>query len=358
MSETIKSCCGKNKETEDHGHTHTNPKRDKLYIFSILAIVLPSIAAVLFPHGPAWIGQFSGAVIEILLTMWWGVALGIIIMGLMSKIPREYFTGLLGRSGSFSGLLRAAFSGVILDLCSHGILMVAAKLYERGVSLPQVMTFLVASPWNSISITLILIALVGPFWAVSYILGSVVIALCTGLVFQSLTRRKILPDNPNRLDIPPGYNLRRETADLLRGIRISRRGFLGVLSTGWRDGQMIIKWILFGTVLAAAMRTFVPPEIFQGWFGPTLFGLLMTVLIATVIEICSEGSAPMAGEFVHGAGAPGNGFAFLMAGVATDYTEVLVIREFTKSWKIALCLPLVTVPQVVLLAWIMNMAAG
>ncbi len=43
-----------------------------------------------------------------------------------------------------------------------------------------------------------------------------------------------------------------------------------------------------------------------------------------------------------------------MAGVATDYTEVMSIKERTKSWKIALFLPLVTVPQVILIGWLLN----
>lgn len=47
-----------------------------------------------------------------------------------------------------------------------------------------------------------------------------------------------------------------------------------------------------------------------------------------------------------------------MGGVATDYTEIMVLRETTASWKIALFLPLITVPQVALLAWVVNRAAG
>ena len=54
------------------------------------------------------------------------------------------------------------------------------------------------------------------------------------------------------------------------------------------------------------------------------------------------------------AGAPGNSFAFLMTGVSTDYAEIMVLREATKSWRIALFLPLLTVPQVILIAWLMN----
>jgi hypothetical protein len=45
-----------------------------------------------------------------------------------------------------------------------------------------------------------------------------------------------------------------------------------------------------------------------------------------------------------------------MAGVATDYTEVMVIRDTTRSWKLALFLPLISLPQVLLLGWIINLA--
>ena len=43
-----------------------------------------------------------------------------------------------------------------------------------------------------------------------------------------------------------------------------------------------------------------------------------------------------------------------MTGVSTDYTEIMVRREATKSWRIALFLPLLTVPQVILIAALMN----
>ena len=47
-----------------------------------------------------------------------------------------------------------------------------------------------------------------------------------------------------------------------------------------------------------------------------------------------------------------------MAGVATDYTELMSIRDTTGSWRIALALPLVTVPQVVVIGFLLNLAGG
>ncbi|MEZ5919467.1 MAG: permease [Alphaproteobacteria bacterium] len=141
----------------------------------------------------------------------------------------------------------------------------------------------------------------------------------------------------------------------LKAFRPSVRFFKEAGLSALKESRMIIKWLLFGVIIAASIRTFVPTEIFADWFGPSLIGLLLTLVATTIIEVCSEGSAPIASELVTRASAPGNGFAFLMAGVSTDYTEMLVLREFTKSWKISLFLPLVTVPQVVVLGYIMNM---
>ncbi|KZY86225.1 hypothetical protein A3743_17265 [Oleiphilus sp. HI0072] len=95
-------------------------------------------------------------------------------------------------------------------------------------------------------------------------------------------------------------------------------------------------------------------EDFQNYFGPTLLGLGATLIAATIIEVCSEGSTPIAADLMNRANAPGNSFAFLMTGVATDYTEVMVIKDTMKSWKTALYLPLLTVPQVIVVAMILN----
>lgn len=318
-----------------------------LVIFSILGLYFSGLDI-------PYIAHFSHAIIEFLSRMWWGVVLGILFVGLMDKIPRDYYTAVLGRGDTFGGIIRAAIAGVFLDLCSHGILMVGAKLYERGASLAQVMTFLIASPWNSLSLTIILVSLIGLKWTLIYIAGSVVIAVLTGLVYKALVTAGKLPDNPNKTDLTEGFSLKADAKARLKKFKFSRGFFKDIALGGFKESKMIIKWLLFGVIIAAAIRTFVPPDIFSDWFGPTVVGLLLTLVATTIIEVCSEGSAPIASDLVTRAAAPGNGFVFLMAGVATDYTEIMVLREFTKSWKIALFLPLITVPQVILLGYIMN----
>ena len=76
-----------------------------------------------------------------------------------------------------------------------------------------------------------------------------------------------------------------------------------------------------------------------------MLGLFVTLGFATVIEVCSEGSAPMAFEIFRQTGALGNSFVFLMAGVATDYTEIGLPGQ--RRARTAIREPIVTVPQVV-----------
>jgi hypothetical protein len=85
-----------------------------------------------------------------------------------------------------------------------------------------------------------------------------------------------------------------------------------------------------------------------------MLGLWLTLLAATVIEVCSEGTTPIAADLMNRAAAPGNAFTFLMAGVSTDYTEIMAIRDTTASWKIALFLPLVSLPQIMIIGAVLN----
>jgi len=352
------SCCQK---PDPLSHNHDHIKIDKLFWGSLIVIV-GGVSAHLFCdalniHAPL-IHHFGHSIIDLVKTMWWGVLLGLTMVGLMGQVPKDYFSTLLGRGDTAGGIFRAAAAGVLLDLCSHGILMVGAKLYERGASMAQVMAFLIASPWNSLSLTFILIALIGLKWTLVFIAASAVIAIITGFIYMFLTRAGVFPTNPNHAEPTPGFDLVADAKIRLKNFRPSRRFFREVAHEGWRDGKMVLRWLMFGIVLASLIRTFVPPESFATWFAPTLAGLMLTLIATTIIEVCSEGSAPLGADLLTRANAPGNGFTFLMAGVSTDYTEIMVLRNLTRSWKIALSLPVLTVPQVLILGWIFNQFGG
>ncbi len=357
------SCCGaKTAEKKiQPSCCDTTPKKiDYLLWSTSIIITLLYGLHLLFPEMVAatpFLNTASHSVFELINTIWWGILLGMLMVGLLSHVPREFVVSIMGQGGTFSGLVRATLAGVLLDLCSHGILMVGAKLYERGVSAGQVIAFLVASPWNSLSLTLILIALIGLKWTLAFIALSVVVALITGYIFDRLVASRRLPPNPNKCDIATDFEFWPEAKASLKNLKFNGDFVRSVGKHALSDSKMVIRWIFLGILLAAALRTFIDPQLFEAWFGPTLIGLGLTVLVATILEVCSEGSAPIAADLMTRAGSPGNSFAFLMSGVATDYTEIMVLRQTTASWKIALALPLISVPQIVLIAWLINLTS-
>ncbi len=351
----VASCCA-----PESGSHATRPRRDYFLWVCLSLVLVFYLAHWLAPAaGPDWVQHLSHGVFDLLNTMWWGVLLGVIFVGFLARVPQNLVLAAFGRGGTMNGLWRATLAGVLLDLCSHGILMVGAKLYQKGASLGQVMAFLIASPWNSFSLTLIMVALIGLPWTLAFIFLSLVIALVSGWIFDRLVARGTLPANPNAqgVAIDPDFRFWAEAGHQWRQIDWRPQLISGLLWEGVRGSRMVLRWLLFGVLLAALIRTFVSLDTFQTWFGPTLVGLLLTMVAATVIEVCSEGSTPIAADLMTRAAAPGNSFAFMMAGVSTDYTEIMVIRDTTRSWKIALFLPLVTLPQVFLLAVLLNQMA-
>ncbi|MAZ44200.1 MAG: ATPase [Legionellales bacterium] len=307
--------------------------------------------------GTHWLVVLSETVFELMNTVWWGILIGILMVAVLSKIPREFVMAILGEGGGFKGILRATLGGVLLDLCSHGILMVGAKLYERGASTGQVMAFLIASPWNSFSLTLILIALIGIPWTLGFIFLSMAIAIVTGMVFDRLVSSGILPSNPNTVEIDNDFMFWQSAKAGIMRTTYNWSFFKNMSITGIKESRMVLKWIFFGLILAGLVRAFVDTASFETYFGPTLAGLGLTVLVATIMEVCSEGSTPIAADILTRAKSPGNSFAFLMTGVSTDYTEILILKDATKSWKVALFLPLITLPQVMGIAWLINTLA-
>lgn len=331
-----------------HSHGHNN-SIDIVYWCSLLLVLFAYLAHVSQLSISLWKwDQFNHHVFTVINSMWWGIGLGILAIGIFNLIPREMVMTYFRGSSRIMGLVRATMAGTLFDLCNHGILILGMKIYERGASLGQTMAFLIASPWNSFSLTMILYALIGGNLTFLFLIASFIIALISGWIFEVLVDKNILPVNPYaQMQIDP--------QKLKIHVEWTWSFWAILFYNGIKESKMIIKWILFGTLISALVSCFLSPAEFMEYFGRSFRGLILTLFAATGMEVCSEGSVPLAADLVNVAKAPGNAFIFLMAGVATDFTEILLIRQTMKSWKIALALPLITVPQIIIIGILMNL---
>ena len=355
----MKPCCGEPEPEKDQEAVSSccEPKKRQIDWLLWGSLIVSAVGYVIQLSNVTPLPQvavFSHAIFELFNQMWWGLLIGIFVVGLLAKIPRQFVMSVLGRDGGLRGILRATAAGLLLDLCNHGILLVAMQLYRRGASLGQLMAFLIASPWNSLSLTIILASLIGVPWTLAFIALSGLIAIVSGLIFEALVRAEKLPANPNHIEVDADFQFWRETRAGIARTKFGGAFWHDVLKNGFGESRMILRWIFFGLVLAGVFRVLMPDTAMETWFGPTLAGLGLTLAIATILEVCSEGSSPIAADLLTRAQAPGNSFTFLMSGAATDYTEIMALRETTGSWRTALALPAITVPQILVLGWVLN----
>lgn len=310
------------------------------------------VALIILSYAIPILGPFRISLFMYLKTIWWAILLGLILGGVIDYyIPREYVSHIFARPKKRTIFYSVIF-GFLMSACSHGILALSIEFHKKGASNPAVVSFLLASPWANLTLTIMLIGFFG--LKAFFIIGSaVLIAIVTGLIFQLLEKRDLIEKNDNIVTVSEDFSLIDDLKKRLRSHRFSKTDIIGIMRGSFALGDMVLWWILIGMAIASLAAAYIPQYIFRSYMGPTVAGLLATLVLATVIEVCSEGSSPMAFEIFRQTGALGNSFVFLMAGVVTDYTEIGLLWH-NVGRKTAIWLPLVTVPQVIILGIIAN----
>lgn len=270
-------------------------------------------------------------------------------------IPREYVTHILAKPKKRT-IFYSVVLGFFMSACSHGILALSIELHKKGASNPAVVTFLLASPWANLVLTIMLIGFFG-FKAFFIIVSAIVIAIITGFIFQFLEKNDLIEKNDNIIENEDNFSIFKDIKKRFKNCKWSfndfRSSIKGIFKGAVRLSDMVLWWILIGMGLAGLAGAYIPTNIFTDYMGPTILGMVVTLIVATVIEVCSEGSAPMAFELFKQTNAFGNSFVFMMAGVVTDYTEIGLLWHNVGK-KVAIWLPIVTVPQVILLGILAN----
>jgi len=299
---------------------------------------------------------FRNSFLVYLKVIWWAVLLGLFLGGLIDYyIPQEYISKILSRKNP-STIFNAVFLGFLMSACSHGILALSIQLHKKGASNPAVVSFLLASPWANFTITIMLIGFFG-LKALFIILAAIVVAINTGFIFIFLEKKGLIEKNQNTVEVAKDFSILGDLRSRARSYKFTINTLItdlkGVLTGTWALSDMVLWWIILGMLIASFAGAYIPVHFFHKFMGPTLIGLIVTLALATIIEVCSEGSSPLAFEIYRQTGALGNSFVFLMAGVATDYTEIGLLWA-NVGRRTALWMPVITVPQIVVLGYLAN----
>ncbi len=325
--------------------------RNKLFVVSLLTGILLFISVFLPVLRP-----FKDNLLNYFKSIWWAVVLGLLLGGVIDHyIPREYISKILSRKKP-STIFNAVFLGFLMSACSHGILALSIQLHKKGASNPAVVSFLLASPWANFTLTVLLVGFFG-VKGLLIVLAALVIAINTGFIFMLLEKKGLIEKNRNAVEVGDDFSISRDWLERCKNYTFNleniKNDIKGVLSGAVSLSNMVLWWIMVGMLLASLLGAYIPTHFFHKFMGPTLLGLIVTLGLATIVEVCSEGSSPLAFEIYRQTGALGNSFTFLMAGVVTDYTEIGLLWQ-NVGRRTALWLPVITVPQVLAFGYVLN----
>lgn len=315
--------------------------------FYIILLILGAIFIInifLISSGIYFLSPVIEKYLDYLSKTWWAIGLGLIIGSLIDALVPESLMARLLANGKKSIILAVGL-GFLASACSHGILAIAVSLYKKGASTASTMAFLLAAPWANLSITILLFSLFG-LKALFIVGGALLVAVISGFIFEILEKKGIIEQGKSYKNNLKGKKVKW----IFPGWKIL---FQKVSHEFWSLTKSVVWWVLFGFLLASILGTYLPESFMNKYFGANIFGLIATLALASVIEICSEGSAPLAFELFNKTRAFGNAFVFLQAGVVTDLTEIgLIWTNIGK--KAAISLVLVGVPLILILGFIFN----
>jgi len=303
--------------------------------------------------------------------------LGLFIAGLMKAlIPQQWMEKQLG-GDSLWHVVKAAFIGAPLPLCSCGVIPAAMSLKRSGASNKSTVSFLVATPEtgaDSISLSYVLL---GPFMAIARPVSAILSAIVAGALVPS--KSKAVSDGQKVSDgqnlsagqvnssgqatsccssktfsteaaepealsacsskseltsestseksccasrsasIEKSTHIDKKNAMLLDAIAGVRYSFTQLLKD-------ISFWLLIGLAVAAVMQTFIPADFFMAYSDSVMIMVLMAI-IGIPMYICASASTPLAAGLLASGLSPGAILVFMLAGPATNIGSLGIIKK-------------------------------
>lgn len=252
------------------------------------------------------------------------LVLGFLVAGAIHVfVPQHALLRLLGGRGPWP-LARSILCGLLLPICSCGVVPIAVGLHRGGAPIGSTLAFLIAAPALSPVTACALWSLLGPRFAIAYALSVVLTAVAVALVANRLFRARAAAPAAAAAPVaacaaPAGPRARRVVAFAFHGY-----------------GAEVSFDILFGLLLASAAVALVPGETiarFVGTAEPSTY--LIIALIAAPVYVCTLPSIPVMANLVGAGMVPGAAITYLIGGSATNLGEIKVIAR-QMSWTVAL----------------------
>ncbi len=295
--------------------------------------------------------------------------LGMFFAGLLHLlISKDIIVKHLGKN-SFGSIVKSAFFGVPLPLCSCGVVPTASFIRKSGGSNAATTSFLISTPQTGIDSIIATYGLLGPVMAIFRPLAAFFMGIFGGVIVAIFGKKEIYNskeevgscccESSNHNKEESCYSEKKEEVhssccssekvveescccssekseegDSCCSIQKEKRTFWGNIKELFSYGFInFLKdtggHLLFGLLIAAIISAFVSPELVTGSiFSKGILAMILMVVIGAPMYVCSTSSIPIAVALIAKGFSPGAAFVFLAAGPATNMASYLVINKF------------------------------
>jgi len=230
---------------------------------------------------------------------------GLVVAGIMRRMLGAEGTRKLFGGRGWKGLFRAWGVGMLLPVCSLGVLPIAREMRRAGVPSGTILAFVLAAPHINPLSLLYGLTLSEPIVIICFAAGSLVIALISGAVWERYFARESDEAPPGDEPMPaPG--LKRIAAVVVTASRESVNPTMGYILLGFLTTGLIAGFIPAGA-LGTSMRHNDP-----------MSPLLMTAIALPLYSGPLQGMMRLGLMFEHG-NSVGAAFALFELGIGVNF---------------------------------------
>jgi len=209
---------------------------------------------------------------------------------------------------------------MLIPICSCGSIPLGIGLYHSGAYLGPTLAFMTSSPMINPIAVVLCYGLLGPQIATVYLITGFAAPMLIGIFANRFAG--------DELHIKRDENAEQQKRILLEVEKPSvwSRILSGLRWSFTELALMIGRYTVTGMLFAALIFSLVPQTAIQRYLGdPGFISLLGITVVAAVMYVCAVGHIPFIAAIVASGAAPGVAITFLMAGAATNISELISI---------------------------------
>lgn len=273
-----------------HHHHEDQQKDGKVSRWVQIFFVLLALCLLIFFRNAPAFNTMGITFISIVLEAFPFMLLGTFVGGFIEVfVPQEKITRWLPE-GRFATVFIAAGLGIFFPVCECAVVPVVRRLLNKGVPLSAAIAFLLGGP--IVNPVVAASTAVAYFFDWSIIVNRLAfgyaIAVTTGILMDTFfTKAQAI-----RSDILVSQNFSHHPESADKGGSISlRRKIGGAVNHAANDFFDIGRFLVIGAFLAALIQTMVPRYLFSSVASTPVSSILIMMVLAIVLNLCSEADA-------------------------------------------------------------------